>query len=104
MARQFISIKQGDADTFTETITNLTSLSGYSAKMIISEEDGTEMDTIDGTINGLEITYDLKNETSKAWTPGTYNFETKIWDDSDHVYTPSEGIFVIEDTAEEDPS
>ena len=55
MARQFIKIKQGDADTFTETITGLDSLSGYSAKMYIYNKDETELDTIAGSIDGLYI-------------------------------------------------
>jgi len=104
MAGQTLTIKKGDADTFTETITNLTSLSGYTAKMYIYDEEGTELDTIDGNIDELDITYDLVNESSKTYTVGTYYFETKIWDESDHVYTPSSGLFIIEPTQEEDPS
>ena len=104
MADLFITIRQGDADTFTETVTGLDSLSGYSAKMYIYDKGGTELDTIDGSIEELEITYDLVNESSKAYPVGTYKFETKVWDDSDHVYTPSKGSFVVEPALENDPS
>jgi len=98
-----ISIFRGDSDTFTETITNLTSLSGYTAKMYIYNEAGTELDSIDGSIDGLDITYELVNESSKAYAVGVYYYETKIWDDSDHVYTPSSGMFIVKATQEEDP-
>lgn len=104
MSRQFLKIKQGDADTLTETITGLSSLSGYSAKMYIYSEAGTALGTVSGTIDGLTIAYNLVNETTKAWAVGTYYFETKIWDSSDHVYTPTTGMIVIEKTQEEDPS
>ena len=104
MTQQCLIIKQGDADTFTETISGLDSLSGYSATMYIFNDNGTEIDAIDGTIDGFEITYDLVNESSKIYDPGTYAFETKIFDSWDHVYTPSTGLFVVENTNEEDPS
>ncbi|HUX57860.1 MAG TPA: hypothetical protein VMV77_12855 [Bacteroidales bacterium] len=103
MARQTITIYKGDADTFTETITNLDSLSGYTAKMYIYNGAGTELDAIDGSIDELEITYDLVNESSKAYAVGVYYYETKIWDSSDHVYTPSSGMFIVKATQEEDP-
>jgi hypothetical protein len=104
MARQFLHIRQGDADTLTETITGLSSLSGYSAKMYIYSEAGTLLASVSGTINALVITYNLVNETTKLWATGTYYFETKIWDSSDHVYTPTTGMIVVEKTQEEDPS
>jgi hypothetical protein len=104
MSEQFLTIKRGDADTFTEVITNLSSLSGYSAKMYIYDDDETEVESITGTINGLTVTYDLNNETSKALAAGTYRFETKLWDASDHVYTPSYGVFVVEESYENDPA
>ena len=104
MARQFLKIKQGDADTFTEAITGLDSLSGYSAKMYIYDKNGTQLDTINGSIDGLTITYNLVNDLSKGYTPGVYYYETKIWDSSDHVYTPTTGMLIIESTQEEDPS
>jgi len=101
---QFISIKQGDADTFTETIEGLTTLTGYTAKMYIFKSDGTKLDTINGTINGLIVTYEIVNESSKIYPVGTYDFETKIFDASDHVYSQSNGIFEVRSTNEEDPS
>ena len=98
-----IMIKKGDADTLVETITGLSSLSGYTAKMYIY--DGTTiLDTITGTISGLTITYQIVNESSKNYGIRTYRYETKIFDLSDHVYTPSSGKFIVNNTIEEDPS
>jgi len=34
---------------------------------------------------------------------GSHEFETKIFDDIDHVYTPTEGKFIVEEVIEEDP-
>lgn len=101
---QVISIRQGDADTLTETITGLDVLTGYSAKMYIKDSDGDVLDTLTGTIAELVITYEIVNESSKLYSVGDYDFETKIWDTSDHVYTPSNGKFIILSTTEEDPS
>ena len=99
-----IKIKQGDADTLTETITGLASLAGYTAELYISSMAGTILRTIVGSISTLTITYQIVNETTKALDVGRYRFETKIWDASDHVYTPSSGTLIITDSIEEDPS
>jgi len=90
---QLLSIKQGDSDTLCETITGLSSL----------DCAGTEVDTLDGTIDGLVITYQIFNESSKAYPIGIHEFETKIFDDIDHVYTPTEGKFIVDPVIEEDP-
>ena len=99
-----INLKQGDSDTLTETITGLAALTGYTAKMYIVTSAGVAVDTITGTISGLTITYEILNEDSKVYPVGTHDFETKIFDSSDHVYTPSHGKFVVEPAKEEDPS
>lgn len=99
-----IKIKQGDATTITETITGITSLTGYSAKLYIYTNAKVAIGTITGTISGLVITYQLVNELTKVYPLGQHNFETKIWDSSDHVYTPSQGKFIIEKTIQNDPS
>lgn len=104
MAEQYLTIKQGDASTFTETISGISSTSGYSGKMYIFDEDGTLQTTITGTVGTLEVVYDITNEVTKALTPGTYEFETKLFDSNDHVYSQSNGIFEIRSTNEEDPS
>jgi len=95
---QLLKIHQGDSDILTETIEGLTSLEGYTAKLYIAE-----LDTIDGTIDGLVITYEIVNESSKFYPVGSCEFETKIFDDLDHVHTPSSGEFVVEEAIEEDP-
>ena len=102
--RQLISIKQGDADTLTETITGLDSLAGFTAKLYIVDSAGVAVDTITGIITDLEIAYEILNEASKLYPIGIHNFETKIWDSSDHVYTPTTGKFVVESVIEKDPS
>jgi hypothetical protein len=99
-----IEIHQGDADTLTETITGLSSLSGYTAKLYIYTQGGTEVDTITGTISGLTVTYQILNEDSKAYTLGTHIFETKLFDSSDHVYTPLTGTFLVTKPLKNDPS
>jgi len=99
-----IVLRQGDADTLTEVIENLTALTGYTAKLYIVEADGTSVDTITGNISGLNITYEIVNELSKAYPVGVHDFETKIYDSSDHVYTPSYGKFIVEPAKENDPS
>jgi hypothetical protein len=44
------------------------------------------------------------NETTKLFPLGTHLFETKVFDASDHVYTPSQGYFVVEEANVTDPS
>ena len=101
---QVITIRKGDADTLTETIVGLVSLSGYTAKMYITTSAGVALATLTGVIDGLTITYQLVNEATKLYAVGDYNFETKIYDASDHVYTPSYGKFIVLSTVEEDPA
>jgi filamentous hemagglutinin family protein len=103
---EVFTIKQGDADTLTETVSGVTSLSCYTAKLIITEADGTNVDTITGTVNatGLTATYQLINESTKAYPLGLHHFETKVFDTSDHVYTPSAGFFIVEQAFNSDPS
>ena len=100
-----IRIKQGDNDTITETISGLSSLTGYAAKMYIYTSEGTAIDTITGTISGLTAVYQLLNESTKAYTVGRHRYETKLYKESggvDYVYTPSRDAFVVEATIEED--
>jgi hypothetical protein len=99
-----ITLRQGDSDTLTEVIENLTALTGYTAKLYIVDADGTEVDTITGSISTLTITYEIVNESSKAYPVGSHKFETKIFDRSDHVYTPSFGKFIVESAIENDPA
>lgn len=99
-----LTIYKGDAATFTETITGLDSLAGYEAKMYITTQLGVAIATLEGSITDLVITYQLVNETTKAFTPGGHKYETKIWDASDHVYTPHESAFQVLDVINSDPS
>jgi hypothetical protein len=103
---EVITLKKGDAYTFTETVSGLASLAGYSARMVIFQADGTSIATVTGTVNatGLTATYDLVNETTKLFPLGTHGFETKVFDASDHVYTPSQGYFVVEEANVSDPT
>jgi rRNA maturation endonuclease Nob1 len=98
-----IIIKQGDADTLTETITGLSSLAGYSGKMYIYR-GSVLLATLTGVVSGLTVVYTITNEVSKLWAVGNYNYETKIYDTADHVYTCSTGEFIVTSTIEEDPS
>jgi len=104
MAETILTIKQGDSDTFTEVISNLSSLSGYTAKMYIYDSDDTLLLTLTGTISTLTITYELENEDSKALAVGKHRYESKIFDSSDHVYTTSWGVFHIKTSKNSDPS
>ena len=101
-----IAIKQGDADTFSETITGLSTLSGYTCKMYIFKNNAakTAVASITGTATLLVIAYELTNEKSKAFDIGMYRYETKIFDSSDHVYTPSTGKFIVGYSSQSDPT
>jgi len=99
-----ITLKQGDSDTLTETITGLDSLATYSAKLYIKAKNGVALDTIEGTIDALTVTYEIVNEHSKLYAVTTYAYETKIWDGSDHVYTTSYGDFIVQSALENDPA
>ena len=104
IAEQFISIKQGDASTFTEAITGISSTTGYSAKMYVYNYAGTAILTVSGVVGTLSVVYDITNENTKTLTAGTYSYETKLFDGSDHVYSQGRGIFEIRETHEDDPS
>lgn len=82
-----IRIPKGDADTLTETVTGLSSLSGYTAKLYLYDNSGTLKLTETGTIATLTISYDITNEDTKSLAVGKYFIETKIFDAADHVYT-----------------
>ena len=103
---EVFTIKKGDADTLTETVSGFTTIKGYSAKMIIYKANGTNVATVTGTVNatGLTVTYDLVNESTKLFPLGVHYFETKLYDSSDHVYTPSQGYFVVEEANVSDPT
>jgi len=106
MANETINIKQGDADTITDTVTGLASLSGYTAKIYIYQDNTakTAVGTITGSVSDLVVTYAIVNETSKAFAVGNHLYETKIFDSSDHVYTTNKGQFNVLETVNEDPS
>jgi len=96
--RRVISIKKGDADTLTDPISNLTVLTGYAAMLYIYTKAGVLTKSISGTISTSELTatYQIGNDDTKAMDVAHYDFESKIYDASDHVYTLSDGIFIIE--------
>ena len=99
-----LRINKGDSATISEVISGLDSLSGYSAKLYIYESDGTQYDTVTGSISDLTITYEFVNDTTKDYTVGRYSFETKLWSGSDQVFTPSKGIFHVRSVLVTDPS
>jgi hypothetical protein len=99
----YIHIFQGDATIATETITGMVTLAGYTGKLYITTNTGAAIDTITGTVAGLTVAYAIVNEDSKLYPVGTHRFETKLFDAADHVYTPSQGLFVVERAIEEDP-
>lgn len=104
MESQTIRINQGDTTTIQETIEGLTSLSGYNATLLIHSKAGTEIDSVAGTIEALTITYTITNEESKGYPVGIHDFETKIVDDTDYVFTPSKGKFIVDSVLENDPT
>ena len=99
-----INLKQGDSTTITEVISGLSSLSGYTAKLYIYTKAGVEVDVITGTVASLTVTYIIVNEDSKVYPVGLHDFETKLFDASDHVYTPSCGKVNVEASLKSDPS
>ena len=42
----------------------------------------------------MAATYEIVHDDTKELIPGTYDFETKIYD-GDHVYSQSYGIFEV---------
>lgn len=102
--KQRLSIFQGDADTLTDVISNIASLSGYTAKMYIWNKDGTLVDTITGSIATLTVTYQLVNEHTKVYPVGELVYEAKIFDASDHVYTTNSGVLEVKATKKNDPT
>ena len=99
-----IKIKQGDSDTLTEPIEGLSSLSGYTAKLYIKTLAGVEVDTITGSIVALVVTYEIVNDDSQDYPIGAHDYESKIFDVSDHVYTTSKDKFIVEKATENNPS
>ena len=99
-----ISIKKGDALNVVETISGLSDLEGYTAKLYIYKKDGTQVDIITGSSEGLVITYAIKNDDSKEYPVGILEFETKIFNDSDLVYTPSKGLLIVGNVINSNPS
>jgi hypothetical protein len=101
-----IKIYRGDSLTITETVSGLTTLTGYSAKLYIQTTAGVDVGNVSGTVDAddLTVTYSVLNESSKSWDVGNYLYETKIWDSSDHVYTLSTGRFIVLKSLENDPS
>lgn len=104
MAKTYLELRKGDAATLTETISGLSSLAGYSAKLYIYKKNGTSAYSVSGVISSLTITYTFLNEVTRLYDVGTYNYETKIWDALDNVYTPSYGTFVILSALNTNPS
>lgn len=105
MSTLSIYLRQGDATTLTSTITSgMTSLTGYTAKMYVTTKVPGVIKTFDGTINGLVITYDIVNEDSKLLSVGSNEYEMKLFDTSDHVYTYLSGLFIVEKAINKDPS
>lgn len=99
-----LKIKQGDSDTFTETIEGLSTLDGYTAKLYIKTSAGVAVDTITGSIAALVITYEAVNDNSKGYPIGGHDYESKIFDENDHVYTTSKDKFIVEKAIENNPS
>lgn len=104
MAEKNLEIRQGDSDTLTEVVTELSSLSGYTAKLYIYDPSGTLKSTITGTISDMTVTHEVLNDTTKVLSPGPYDYEAKKFDASDHVYTTSWGKLVITPAKNSDPS
>jgi len=99
-----IKIKQGQADTLTEVVTNLASLSGYTCKLYIETIDGTVIDTITGSISTLTVTYEISTTNSVSYTIGEHKYETWAFDDSGHKYPLSDGKFIITAPVQNNPS
>jgi hypothetical protein len=97
-------IRQGDSLKFTDTITGLVSLSGYTCKAYIYDKNNTVLSTVTGSASGLVVTYEKLHTYTKAWPVGKYDVETKIWDSSGHYYTTNKIVLTVDKTIEEDPS
>jgi len=98
-----LTINQGDSVPFVETVTGINSLVNYAARMYIRTLSGDEVDTIEGTINGLVVLYEVFNEDTKVYPIGRHLFETKLFDAHDHVHTPSIGVLIVNKPIINDP-
>jgi len=91
-----INVWQGNTKTCSTTVSGLSSLSGYTAKLNISDLDGVEQFEVSGTINGLDVSYVTSN-VQNYLTIGDYVYEAYIYNGS-KIYTLDKGIWKIHAT------
>jgi hypothetical protein len=99
-----LKIRQGESLKFTETITGLDSLAGYTAKAYAYDENYSIIATMTGSIAALVITYEASATVTKLLNPRKYDIETKLYDGSGHVYTPSRTVLIIGKPGKTDPT
>ena len=104
MAETILTVRHGNSDTFTDVVSNLTSLSGYTAKQYIYNSDGDLVLTITGSISTLTVTYELTNDACKALVFEKHYYESIVFDANDHVYTLSWGPFILTAAKNTNPS
>ena len=98
-----LSIHQSRKLVFTETVTGLDSLSGYTAKCYFVESDGTAILTVTGSVSSLVITFTVTADQMDDFTVGVHNFEVIIFDGTNE-YTIDEGHLRVKATVENDPT
>jgi len=104
MAEKILTVRQGNSDTFTDVVSGLTSLSGYTAKMYVYNIAGTLLLTLTGSISTLTITYQLTKVASKALAVASHYYESIVFDSNNHVYTSTWGPLVITTAKNNNPS
>ena len=98
-----LSIHQSRKLSFTETVTGLDSLAGYTAKCYFVESDGTAIATVTGVISSLVITFTVTADTMDDYPTGVQNFEVILFDGTNE-YTIDTGHLRVKATLEGDPS
>ena len=93
-----INVYQGNSKQASITVEGLDSLDGYTAKLYIEDQDGTEQFEVTGTISGLDITYETTAVQNQLTAGKRYKFESYIYHTNGKLHTLDEGTWFIKST------
>jgi len=91
-------VKQGDSDAFLDTISNMDSLSGYTAKMYIEDSAGPGTANFSATIRGLvkSTTYHARAYVTNE-TGTTYGADKEVTTYSQSIALDDSGNAIVDD-------
>ena len=90
-----IEITKGTDITLTGEVTEMASLAGYTVTLTVKKavtDEAAEI-TSEGTVDGLDVTFDLSNEDTDI-APGVYLFDVVAADDTKR-YELATGTMVV---------